>query len=113
MSRSFSHIVLATLSTLMFAGMACTAMAADDPVIFHFDTMGDSRQAPGDPGLSPQDSIWLQDTRVLARVTREVQAGHAQAFVFNGDMISIHPMFADMFASSDAKEGPALIAPFG
>ena len=87
MSRSFSHIVLATLSTLMFAGMACTAMAADDPVLFHFDTMGDSRQAPGDPGLSPQDSIWLQDTRVLARVTREVQAGHAQAFVFNGDMI--------------------------
>lgn len=61
--------------------------AANDPVVFRFATVGDSRAEPGDPKLSAQDAIWLQNSRVLARMTREIQTQAPQALVFNGDMI--------------------------
>jgi hypothetical protein len=59
-----------------------------------------------------------EDGSFLTRTSENAEAAlgfllEQQMVVVNGDMISIHPMFADMFASSDAKEGPALMAPFG
>ena len=78
-------VTLAVLSTCALAGVGQAAEA--DPVIFRFATVGDSRAEPGDARLSAQDAIWLQSTRVLSRVIREIQAQHPQALVFNGDMI--------------------------
>ena len=66
---------------------ALPAMPADNPVLFHFSTVGDSRQEPGGPSISAQDGLWLQSTRVLSRMIREIQAQQSQALVFNGDMI--------------------------
>ncbi|MBV5336406.1 hypothetical protein JZU48_05400, partial [bacterium] len=45
------------------------------------------RQEPGDPRLTPQDAIWLQETKVFSRIVREIQADKPQALFFNGDMI--------------------------
>ncbi|HSH94339.1 MAG TPA: metallophosphoesterase [Roseimicrobium sp.] len=66
------------------------AMAAgpqDDPVLFSFATVGDSSADPETADITAQDRIWLQNTKVLARVVREVQSRKPGAFVFNGDMI--------------------------
>jgi len=76
--------------TLAIVGalLTSTAQAAEtDAIVFRFATVGDSRAEPGDPRLSAQDAIWLQSTRVLARMVREIQTQHPQALVFNGDMI--------------------------
>ncbi|TWB38551.1 metallophosphoesterase family protein [Nitrospirillum pindoramense] len=58
-----------------------------DPVVFHFATVGDSRQDPDDPRLTIHDAPFLQATRQLARINREVEAAHAQALIFLGDMV--------------------------
>lgn len=58
-----------------------------DAIAFRFATVGDSRAEPGDPQLSAQDAIWLQSSRVLSRMIREIQGQHPQALIFNGDMI--------------------------
>ncbi len=55
--------------------------------IFHFATVGDSRADPKDPSLSAQDKRWVQATPALTRILREANQSHAQALVFNGDMI--------------------------
>ncbi|MCX7179137.1 MAG: metallophosphoesterase [Proteobacteria bacterium] len=73
---------------VVFSFLTSIGQAAEpDPVVFRFATVGDSRADPGDPQLSAQDSIWLQSTRVLARMLREIQQQHPQALIFNGDMI--------------------------
>src|SRR5205814_9866921 len=61
--------------------------SAADQVVLTFCTVGDSRADPDDPALSPQDKIWLQNTKVLSRFIREMQAQKPNALFFNGDMI--------------------------
>ena len=64
------------------------------PVVMTFSTVGDSRQDPinfdkasvGNT-LSGQDSIWLQNTKALARILRTIQAQKASMLFFNGDMV--------------------------
>ena len=58
-----------------------------DPVVFSFCTVGDSRADPKDPTLPAQDKIWLQNTKALSRLIREMQAQKPNALIFNGDMI--------------------------
>lgn len=58
-----------------------------DPVVFTFATVGDSRHDPEDKDITAQDAIWLQHTRALARILREIEGQHPQALFFNGDMI--------------------------
>ncbi|ASG23422.1 metallophosphoesterase family protein [Nitrospirillum viridazoti] len=77
----------ACLSSALPAALPARAAPADDPVVFHFATVGDSRQDPEDPRLTVHDAPFLQATRQLARISREVQAAHAQAFIFLGDMV--------------------------
>jgi len=60
---------------------------APDPVVFSFCTVGDSRAEAKDPGLPAQDRLWLQNTKVLSRLIREVQAQKPNVLFFNGDMI--------------------------
>jgi hypothetical protein len=66
--------------------------AMGDPVVLRFATVGDSRQDPVgfDPTtgpLSQQDLIWLQNSKALSRILREVAAQKNQMLFFNGDMI--------------------------
>lgn len=63
------------------------ARAASDPVVFTFATVGDSRQDPESPDLSGADRRWLQNTRVLARILREIAQQQPHALFFNGDLI--------------------------
>ena len=63
-----------------------------DRVILTFSTVGDSRQDPDNPDpttlpLSGQDAIWLQNTRVLDRISRSVEVQRSSFLFFNGDMI--------------------------
>ncbi len=62
---------------------------ADDDcrITFSFATVGDSREEAGATYLTPQDAIWLQNTRVWSRIIREVQALRPELLFFNGDMI--------------------------
>ncbi len=83
-----SHRIRATIAFLLICVLTGTGLAAEpDHLVFRFATVGDSRAEPGDAQLSAQDTIWLQSTRVLSRMVREIQAQHPQALVFNGDMI--------------------------
>src|SRR2546422_10468283 len=63
-----------------------------DRVILSFSTVGDSRQDPDTPDpttlpLSGQDALWLQNTRVLDRISRSVEMQRSSLLFFNGDMI--------------------------
>jgi hypothetical protein len=87
MIAMFRHVRI-SFALLAASFMFGIAQAAEpDEVVFRFATVGDSRAEPGSPQLSAQDAVWLQATRVLARMTREIQAQHPQALIFNGDMI--------------------------
>ncbi len=55
--------------------------------LFHFVTVGDSREEPALVKLSTQEQLWIQNTKVLTRMVREIQAAKPQALFFNGDMI--------------------------
>ena len=80
------HLVL--LLVAAFAAMNLPAAdSPTDPVIFSFATVGDSRHDPESADLTAQDRIWLQNTRVLARILREIEAQRPHALFFNGDMI--------------------------
>jgi hypothetical protein len=69
----------------------CTALAtaaeSNDPILFTFATVGDSRADAANPELSVHDKIWLQNTKVLSRMIREIQERRPDALFFNGDMI--------------------------
>lgn len=62
------------------------AMAASDPVVMSFATVGDSRADPASAATA-QDKAYLQNTRALSRILREIQAAKPKALFFNGDMI--------------------------
>ena len=81
---------------------------ANDPVVFSFVSVGDSRQDPTAPdpttllavspttgagvpsksgSLLPQDAIWLQNTKAWTRIIRTVQTQKANLLFLNGDMV--------------------------
>src|ERR1700675_4248719 len=93
-------------SKLMFAvTVLASAMAAvsqfalaeideddDRGVILTFSTVGDSRQDPvtfdlTTAPLTPQDAIWLQNTKAWSRIMRSIQAQKSNLLFFNGDMV--------------------------
>jgi len=61
--------------------------AHGDDVVLSFATVGDSREEAGATYLTPQDAIWLQNTKVWSRIMREVREQEPQLLFFNGDMI--------------------------
>lgn len=73
------------LISSLFAQQSALA-AKPDPVLVSFATVGDSRAEPG-PHLNRQDQIWLQNTRALSRILREIQVQRPNALFFNGDMV--------------------------
>ncbi len=72
---------------LALPGASPAAEPPADPIVFSFATVGDSRHDPEALDITAADKIWLQNTRVLARLLREIQAQKPQALFFNGDMI--------------------------
>jgi hypothetical protein len=64
-----------------------SANPPSDTVVISFATVGDCRHAPDASGITAQDSIWLQNTRVFARMLQEIEAQRPHALFFNGDMI--------------------------
>lgn len=68
--------------------------ASTSPVVLTFSTVGDSRQDPvtfdkASVGqtLNGQDTIWLQNTKAIARILRNIQSQKASMLFFNGDMV--------------------------
>lgn len=79
-------------SELMAANIHKRGYAKVDPVVLRFATVGDSRQDlvgfdPSTGPLSQQDTIWLQNSKALSRILREVAGHKNQMLVFNGDMV--------------------------
>ncbi len=72
---------------LLAVALMVSAQDSSLSVMFRFTTVGDSREEPTPGKLSNQEMLWLQNTRVLARMIREMQADKPQALFFNGDMI--------------------------
>lgn len=77
------------LSCALLCSVA-SAIAAGGPerLLVHFVTVGDSRHDPEAGDITAQDKIWLQNTRVFARMIREMQAVKPELLIFNGDMIN-------------------------
>jgi hypothetical protein len=73
-------------------------LAHGKDVVLSFATVGDSREEAGAAYLTPQDAIWLQNTRVWSRIMREVREQEPQLLFFNGDMIM---GYADAAAAKD------------
>ncbi len=71
---------------LCHGGADAAKKAPADPVVFSFATVGDSRADPAS-ATTRQDLVFLQNSRALARILREIQAVRPQALFFNGDMI--------------------------
>jgi hypothetical protein len=70
----------------LLLGLGPARAAKPDPVVMSFATVGDSRADP-ESAETRQDKAYLQNTRALARILREIQAAHPAALFFNGDMI--------------------------
>ena len=88
-SYSYNVFTAMLLAFALFVQATHTvhAQAPDKSVVFHFTTVGDSREEPALTKLNAQESLWIQNTKVLARMIREMQAVKPQALFFNGDMI--------------------------
>lgn len=79
----------ATLCLVLLAAGAIQSKAhaaKPDPVVMSFATVGDSRADP-ESADTAQDQVYLQNTRALARILREIRAAKPKALFFNGDMI--------------------------
>ena len=76
-----------TILFLVFASLIARAEIKESPVAFHFATVGDCRAEPAVSGASEQDLLWLQNTKVLSRMIREMQVNKPHALFYNGDMI--------------------------
>jgi hypothetical protein len=81
--KRFIGVLLSLFSLMPFE--SCFA-ENNDPVVFSFATVGDSR-AEASAELNRQDRIWLQNTKAWSRIMREVTVQRPNAFFFNGDMI--------------------------
>lgn len=87
-------LVIAGLTVPVLAAPAAkkTASHRADPVVLRFASVGDSRQDPVnfDPTTGPlslQDRNWLQNSKALSHIMREVSSQKNQLLFFNGDMI--------------------------
>lgn len=78
--------LLINLIALLFLIHYSAQAATSDPVVMSFATVGDSR-SDQDSAIHKQDKLWLQNTKALTRIMREIQAKKPQALFFNGDMI--------------------------
>lgn len=88
MTRSVHWRRLAAAVALA-AGCALAPAAgagARDPVVMSFATVGDSR-TDAEHAVTAQDRVFLQNTRALARMLREIGVARPKALFFNGDMI--------------------------
>jgi hypothetical protein len=105
--RSARHV--GTLIAACIAGLAVNGSATaqgNDPIIFSFATVGDSRTDPGKPDATtllttsatggvqsftgtilPQDNEWVQNTAALGAILSGIQAQNPNLLFFNGDMI--------------------------
>src|SRR5215831_13242537 len=90
-NKSIHAVLVGGLALTALMGVSVPVLGADkpsdDPVIFSFAVTGDSRQDAKATNLSAQEKIWMQNTRPLARILREVQAQKPKALFFSGDMI--------------------------
>ncbi|MDR0269291.1 S-layer homology domain-containing protein [Paenibacillus sp.] len=87
---ALSAIVLASTLGLSQIGLSSAEAAGsgqEDQVLLKFATVGDSRGDSKKQQLNAQDANWQQNTKVIARITKEVQDAKDDLFVFNGDMI--------------------------
>jgi hypothetical protein len=80
-------ITLLSFILTVSASYRAYAEVTESPVAFHFATVGDCRGDPLLAGASEQDLLWVQNTRVMTRMIREMQVAKPQALFFNGDMI--------------------------
>ena len=96
MHRSFTTAGLVKAAAgLAIAALAAAAQAQSSaPVVLTFSTVGDSRQDPVTfdkasvcSSLTPQDAMWLQNTKAIARILRTIQAQKSTMLFFNGDMV--------------------------
>ena len=76
-----------TVIAVIVASRSAYTEETKSPVAFHFATVGDCRGEPLTTGATEQDLLWLQNTKVLARMIREMQIEKPQALFYNGDMI--------------------------
>ncbi|MDU0204799.1 copper amine oxidase N-terminal domain-containing protein [Paenibacillus sp. MAH-36] len=63
------------------------ALKGSDKLLFTFSSVGDCRIEDGYPGASAQDLKWMVNTKVLTRMTDEMEAKKSNMLLFNGDMI--------------------------
>ena len=68
-------ITLLSLIFVVSASYRAEAEVTKTPVAFHFTTVGDCRGDPLLAGSTEQDLLWVQSTKVLARMIREMQKG--------------------------------------
>jgi hypothetical protein len=73
-------------AAILSLSLAAAQAAPRDPVVMSFATVGDSRADP-DTADTRQDKVYLQNTRALARILREIQVARPKALFFNGDMV--------------------------
>lgn len=78
-------LTLGLLFTLPLAGPSA-ATQRNDPVVLRVSTVGDSRQDL-ELAATAQDRLWLQNSRALARILKEIGQARPHMLFFNGDMI--------------------------
>lgn len=83
----FTIVFTAVLGIACFLVPMRARAKSTDPVVFTFAVTGDSRQNPHAKGLTPQQRIWMQDTKPFARILRQIQAKKPKVLFFTGDMI--------------------------
>ena len=99
--KTATRFVLASAILIAISALQVRALADDrdhdgdddDRVVVTFSTVGDSRQDPVpakvDPTVTPtpQDKIWLENTKAWSRILRTIQSQRSNFLFFNGDMI--------------------------
>ncbi|MDU0204819.1 stalk domain-containing protein [Paenibacillus sp. MAH-36] len=80
-SNGATQISAATLKQLQ------TALKGNDKLLLTFSSVGDARIEDGVAAASAQDLKWLVNTKVLTRMTDEMEAKKSNMLFFNGDMI--------------------------
>ena len=77
---------LAILALFALLGCSVASAGSADPVLFSFATVGDSRTDVASAS-NAQDRRFLQNSKALARIVREIGQQRPAALFFNGDMI--------------------------
>ena len=76
--NSFLTKLVINLIALLFLIHYTASAAIHDPVIMSFATVGDSR-GDREAAIHKQDQLWLQNTKALSRIMREIQGKKTQA----------------------------------